>query len=176
MRWTYYAGWANAVVGVAGAAAFVALGMAPVGVVFLVALVGSGVFMIWLAAGWDKPLERAEELYEYGRPANARVLAVDQELAGADGGRTARVALHVSPVNESDYKTTRTLLLPGGRAPAVGETVTVKFDPQNRKNVVLLEESFVVESPTAAAMRRMSGLTSSIGATRPPGAGQAPRG
>ena len=170
MRWTYYAGWVNVIVGIAGAVMFVALGMAPVGGIFLAGLVGSGAFMIWLASGWDKPLERAEELHKYGRPANARVLAVDQEQATPDGGRTARVQLHVSPVNESDYKTTRTLLLPGGRAPAVGETVTVKFDPQNRKNVILLEESFVVESSTAAAMRQMGGFASSFGATRPPGA------
>jgi hypothetical protein len=45
----------------------------------------------------------------------------------------------------------------------------VKFDPQNRKNVVLLEQNVQVESPTAAAMRSMRGLTSA--ATRPPGTG-----
>lgn len=160
MRWTYYAGWVNVVTGVALGVLFVALGLAPVGGITLVALVGSGAFMIWLAAGWDKPLEDASQLHQYGRPANARVLAVDQEQTNPDGGRTARVKLHVSPVNESDYTTTRTLLLPGGGAPAVGETVTVKFDPQHRKNVVLLEESFVVESPTAAAMRQMQGMAS----------------
>ena len=158
MRWTYYAGWVNVILGVVLGIGFVPLGLAPVGGILLVTLVGSGAFMIWLASGWDKPLEDAMELHKYGRPANARVLAVDEERLNADGGRTARVQLHVSPVNESDYSTTRTLLLPGGRVPAVGETVTVKFDPQNRKNVVLLEESFVVESPTAAAMRQVSGM------------------
>ena len=167
MRWTYYAGWVNVVTGVALGIMFVALGLAPVGGITLVALVGSGAFMIWLAAGWDKPLEDASDLHKYGRPANARVLAVDQEQTNPDGGRTARVKLHVSPVNESDFKTTRTLLLPGGRLPAVGDTVTVKFDPQNRKNVVLLEESFKVESATSQAMRMMGGMSA---ATRGPGA------
>ena len=161
MRWTYYAGWVNVVLGVVlGIGGIVAGGvMTMVGVILLVSLVGSGAFMIWLAAGWDKPLEDASELHKYGRPANAQVLAVEGEQTQPDGGRTASVKLHVSPVNESDFRTTRTLLLPGGRAPAVGDTVTVKFDPQNRKNVVLLEESFAVESPTAVAMRQMRGLT-----------------
>lgn len=168
MRWTYWAGWLNVAIGVVLGIGGVVGGMPALGAILFVGLVGSGAFMIWLAAGWDKPLEDATELLEYGRPANATVLAVDQEQLTADGGRTARVQLHVTPVNESDYRTTRMLLLPGGRVPAVGETVTVKFDPQSRKNVVLLEEAFQVESSTAVAMRQMSSLTSA--ATRPPGA------
>ena len=169
MRWTYWAGWANIVLGVVLGIGGFAGGMPALGVILLVSLVGSGAFMVWLAAGWDKPLEDAGELHKYGRPANASVLAVDQEQLKPDGGRTARVKLHVAPVNESDYRTTRTLLLPGGRVPAVGETVTVKFDPQDRKNVVLLEENFQVESSTAQAMRQLSGMTSAM--QRPPGTG-----
>lgn len=161
MRWTYYAGWVNVVLGVVLGLGGIVVGdeLMAVGLIVLVSLVGSGAFMIWLAAGWDKPLEDASELHRYGRPANARVLAVEGEQVQADGGRTATLKLHVSPVNESDFRTERKLLLPGGRVPAVGETVTLKFDPQNRKNVVLLEESFAVESPTAAAMRQFGGLT-----------------
>lgn len=171
MRWTYYAGWANVVIGLILGVGFVVAGgaLAGVGAILLVSLVGSGAFMIWLAAGWDRPLEDATEILEYGRPANARVLAVDQEQAAPGGGRTARVKLQVAPVNESDFVTTRTLLLPGGRAPAVDETVTVKFDPQHRKNVVLLEQNVQVESPTAAALRQFSGFASSMGATPPLG-------
>jgi hypothetical protein len=71
-------------------------------------------------------------------------------------------------VNESDFRTTKVLALPGGNVPQAGETVTVKFDPQNRKNVVLLAENIQVESQTAAMMRSFGGFTSS--ATRPPGA------
>ena len=170
MRFTYWAGWVNIVVGIVVGGGMIVSGgvLVGVGVILLVSLVASGAFMIWLSAGWDKPLEDATELHKYGRPANANVLAVDNQQLNADGGRTARVKLHVAPVNESDYRTTRTLLLPGGRVPAVGETVTVKFDPQNRKNVVLLEEAFQVESSTAAAMRSLSGMSA---ATRPPGAG-----
>jgi hypothetical protein len=170
MRWTYWAGWVNIAVGVVVGGGMIVSGtmLVGVGVILLVALVASGAFMIWLSAGWDKPLEDATELHRYGRPANARVLAVDNAVLNADGGRTARVKLHVSPVNESDFRTTRTLLLPGGRMPAVGETVTVKFDPQSRKNVVLLEESFAVESPTAAMMRQFGGMSA---ATKGPGPG-----
>jgi hypothetical protein len=173
MRWTYYAGWVNVILGVVlGIGGIVAGGvMTMVGVILLVSLVGSGAFMIWLSAGWDKPLEDATELHRYGRPANARVLSVDQQQTNPDGGRTARLKLQVTPVNESDFITTRTLLLPGGLAPAVGETVTVKFDPQSRKNVVLLEQNVQVESPTAAVMKQMQGMPTIYGAPRPPGAG-----
>ena len=159
MRWTRYAGWLNVVVGIGLAVVFAGLGMAIVGVVTGAALVASGAFMVWLAAGWDKPLEDTSELHRYGRPANAKVLAVDEQALDAAGGRTARVKLHVAPVNESDFITTRTLALPGGRVPAVGEAVTVKFDPQNRKNVVLLEEAFVVEDHLTAANRMFGGGT-----------------
>ena len=61
----------------------------------------------------------------------------------------------MTPLNESDYKTTRTVAVPGGRVPAVGETVTIKFDPQSRKNFVLLEETYEVKSQIAASMETM---------------------
>src|SRR3954470_16893968 len=99
-------------------------------------LAGSGAFMVWLAKGWDKPLEDASELYKYGRPANAVVEKVSEEALRPDGVRTAKLTLQVAPVNESAFRTTRVLALPKARVPAVGEKLTVKFDPQSRKNVV----------------------------------------
>jgi hypothetical protein len=157
VRWTGYAGWVNVVAGIATGAAMVAVGLGIIGVLTGLAMVGSGVFMIWLAAGWDKPIEDLSTLHKYGRPANAIVLEVSEEALDGAGGRTAKLKLNVAPVNESDFIATRTLQLPGGRVPAVGETVTVKFDPQKRKNLILLEENYMVESPTAAAMRMVRG-------------------
>lgn len=104
-----------------------------------------GAFMVWLGCGWDTPLDSAADLYKYGRPANAEVLAVEGAQLDAAGTRTAKLTLRVAPVNESDHKTTRTVAIPGGRVPNVGETVTVKFDPNSRKDFVLLEESFEVK-------------------------------
>lgn len=104
-----------------------------------------GAFMVWLGRGWDSPLDSAADLYKYGRPANAEVLAVDGAKLDAAGTRTAKLSLRVAPVNESAFKTTRTVAIPGGRVPNVGETVTVKFDPNSRKELVLLEESYEVK-------------------------------
>jgi hypothetical protein len=152
MRWTRYAGWFNLVLGIGFLIGGVAAGQAWFGLIMLAALSGSGVFMIWLAHGWDEPMDSAQDLYKYGRPANAEVLEVEESTLDGKGGRTAKVTLHVHPVNESDYKTTRTLALPGGREPTVGETVTVKFDPQSRKNVVLEEENYEVKDQTTAML------------------------
>lgn len=171
MRFVVYAGWLNIVLGIVLGIGGIVGGMAGVGAILLVSLVGSGWFMIWLGSGWDKPLEDASELYKYGRPANAKVLAVEEAQLTGEGGRTARLKLHVSPVNESDYKTTRVLALPGGRVPAVGDTVTVKFDPQSRKNVVLLEESYEVEDSATAARKMFESGSLMPGATRGPDAG-----
>jgi hypothetical protein len=158
MRMTVYAGWINLIVGaVIGIGAMVA-GHAGFGAVMLLALGGSGAFMIWLGSGWDKPLDDASELYKYGRPANATVLAVSDEQLQPDGVRLAKLKLNVAPRNESSYKTTRTLALPRGRTPVPGQLVTVKFDPQSRKNVVLLEENYVVEDHLQAAQRQMNAL------------------
>lgn len=168
MRYTYWAGWVNVLLGIVLGIGFVPLGLAPVGAIVGVTMVGSGAFMIWLASGWDKPLADVSELHRYGRPANARVVSVGETQLTGDGGRTAKLKLNVTPVNESDFMSTRTLLLPGGQVPAVGDVVTVKFDPRSRKNVVLLEENFQVESSTAQAMRMFSGMSA---ATRGPGAG-----
>jgi hypothetical protein len=62
----------------------------------------------------------------------------------------------VSPVNESSFRTTRVLALPKARIPAIGERMTVKFDPQSRKSVVLLEEEFEVVDNITAAMRNFA--------------------
>jgi hypothetical protein len=156
MRMTVYSGWLMVVLGVVIGGGAVVAGQAGFGAIMLVSLAGSGAFMVWLANGWDKPLEDASELYKYGRPANAVVEKIAEETLRPDGVRTAKVTLHVSPVNESSYRTTRVLALPKARVPAVGETMTVKFDPQSRKNVVLLEEEFEVVDHITASMRNFA--------------------
>ena len=153
MRWTRYAGWINIVAGIAVGAVMVAVGLGIIGILTGAAMVASGAFMVWLAAGWDAPLADTAELEKYGRPANAVVLAVDEVSLDGAGARTAKVRFQVAPVNESDFITTRTIELPGGRVPSVGETVTVKFDPQSRKNVILLAEAYEVVDHTTAAHR-----------------------
>ena len=156
MRMTVYSGWLMVALGVVIGGGAAATGYAGFGAIMLVSLAGSGAFMVWLANGWDKPLEDASELYKYGRPANAIVEKITEETLRPDGVRTAKVTLQVSPVNESSYRTTRVLALPKARVPAIGERVTVKFDPQSRKNVVLLEEEFEVVDNITAAMRNFA--------------------
>ena len=145
MRVTVYAGWMMIVVGLVVGIGGIVAGQPLFGGIMLVSLVGSGAFMVWLASGWDKPLDDAQELYKYGRPANATVLAVEDQQVRSDGVTTAKVSLQVAPRNESEFKTTRVLALPGGRVPSVGERVTVKFDPNSRKNVVLEEQAYEVK-------------------------------
>ena len=160
MRMTVYAGWLNiAIGGIIGVGA-AALGHPVFGAIMLLSLGGSGAFMVWLAQGWDKPLDSSDELYKYGRPANATVMKVEDEQLRPEGVRTAKLTLHVTPVNEPDYKTTRVLALPKGRVPAVGEQLTLKFDPQSRKNVVLLDETFVVTDHVTAARAQMGAMLS----------------
>jgi hypothetical protein len=120
-----------------------------------IALVGAGAFMVWLGKGWDKPLDDADDLYKYGRPANATVREVED--AGMNGNvRTAKLSLHVTPRNENDYKTTRTVAIPG-ELPKVGDTVTIKFDPNSRKNFVLLDESYEVKDNITATSEAFFG-------------------
>jgi hypothetical protein len=152
MRSLVYTGWLLVIVGLAMAIGGVAAAGSAGGAGMLAGLgigglacAASGAWMIWTGRGWDTPLDSAAELYKYGRPANAEVLAATDTKLDAQGTRTAKLALRVSPVNESDFKTTRTVAIPGGRVPNVGETVTVKFDPNSRKDFVLLEESFEVK-------------------------------
>ena len=136
-------GWLMIALGVLLGVGGIAAGQAVTGGILVVSLVGSGWFMIWLGKGWDKPLDDATELYKYGRPANAEVLSVEGSSLTADGTQTAELTVKVSPVNESSFKSTRLVALPG-QVPAVGSTVTVKFDPNSRKNFVLLEQSHEV--------------------------------
>jgi hypothetical protein len=153
---TVYSGWLMVVLGVVIGGGAAVAGHAAFGALMLVALAGSGAFMVWLSNGWDKPLEDSSELYRYGRPANAIVEKVEGETLRPDGVRLAKLTLRVAPVNESKFRTTRTLALPKARIPAVGEQVTVKFDPQSRKNVVLLEDNAEVVDHITAAMRNFA--------------------
>jgi hypothetical protein len=153
---TVYSGWLMVVLGVVIGGGAAVVGQVGFGALMLVSLAGSGAFMVWLASGWDKPLEDSSDLYRYGRPANAVIERVEGETVRPDGVRLAKLTLRVMPVNESKFRTTRTLALPKARVPAVGERVTVKFDPQSRKNVVLLEEEFEVVDHITASMRNFA--------------------
>jgi hypothetical protein len=86
---TVYSGWLMVVLGVVIGGGAAVAGQAAFGALMLVALAGSGAFMVWLASGWDKPLEDSSELYRYGRPANAVVEKVEGETLRPDGVRLA---------------------------------------------------------------------------------------
>jgi len=146
MRSLIWAGWLMVALGAAVLAGSIAAGSPTFGVLMLAALAGPGLVMAWLAQGWDKPLEGETELHRYGRPANATVRKVEDSRLDANGTRTAKLSLHVTPRNESSYSTRRRVPLPAGRIPTVGERVTIKFDPQRRRDFVLLEENYDVES------------------------------
>ena len=149
-------GWLMIALGVILGVGGIAADQAVTGAILLVSLAGSGWFMIWLGKGWDKPLDDAAELYKYGRPANGQVLAVEDTVLSPDGTRTAKLRVQISPVNESTYTSTRTIALPGGRVPATGQQVTVKFDPNSKKNFVLLEENVQVKDHITASMEQFS--------------------
>ena len=144
MRITVYVGWLLAALGVAFLVGARTQDELFFGLIMLASLTVPGLFMVWLGHGWDRPLESSEELYRYGRPANATVRKVEDVTLAADGTRTARLSVRVTPRNEGAYRTTQRVALPGGRVPGVGETVTVKFDPNSRRQFVLLEESHEV--------------------------------
>jgi hypothetical protein len=160
MRIIVYAGWLMSALGVAFLAGAGTQGQLLFGLLMLGCLTGPGLFMVWLGHGWDKPLESSGELYRYGRPANATVRKVEDVTLAADGTRTAKLSLRVTPRNEGNYRTTQRVALPGGRVPSVGDTVTIKFDPNSRRQFVLLEESYEVTDHVQQAlgmMNRMAG-------------------
>lgn len=146
MRSLIWVGWFMVALGAAMLAGSIAAGSPPFGVLMLAGLAGPGLFMVWLARGWDRPLEDAGDLHRFGRPANATVRKAEDSRLHADGTRTAKLSLHVTPRNESSYDTRRRVALPGGRMPSPGERVTIKFDPHRRREFVLLEENYDLES------------------------------
>jgi hypothetical protein len=161
MRITVYMGWLLAALGVASLVGAGTQDQVFFGLIMLASLTGPGLFMVWMGHGWDKPLETSDELYRYGRPANATVRKVEDVTLAADGTRTAKLSVRVTPRNESPYRTTQRVALPSGRVPGVGETVTVKFDPNSRRQFVLLEESYEVTDHVQQALgmiNRMAGV------------------
>lgn len=161
MRVLVYVGWlmigVGAAIGVGSAAADVAGGVA-FGALMFAVLGGTGLFLIWMGRGWDEPLESADDLYRYGRPANATVRKVEDAQLDARGARTAKLTVHVTPRNERAYKATQRVALPGGRIPQVGETVTVKFDPNSRRQFVLLADTYEVRDPVQQAGDTLAGF------------------
>jgi uncharacterized protein (DUF58 family) len=133
MRGLIWAGWLMVALGAAMLAGSIAAGFALFGVLMPVTLAGSGVFMIPLAT----------------------VRGVEGARLEAGGTRTAKLSLHVTLRNESSYKTRRRVVLPGGRVPAEGETVTVKFDPHKRREFVLVEESHEVTDRVQRTLARL---------------------
>ena len=144
MRAVIAVGWLMVALGVAMLAAAVAAGFALFGVLLVATVSGSGLFTIGLARGCDQPLERPVDLHRYGRPANATVRKVADARLNSAGMRTAELSLQVTPSHERSYTTRRRVVLPEGRIPSEGETVTIKFDPHARREFVLLEGSYDV--------------------------------
>ena len=165
MRTLIWAGRLMIALGAAMLVGSIAAGALAFGLLMLASLAAPGVLMVWLATGWDKPLARIE-LQRFGRPAIATVRKVEDAKLDGNGTRTAKLSLHVTPRNESAYKTRRRVVLPGGRIPREGETVTIKFDPNKRGEFVLLDENYEVASfpissstlrPPISTVRRAAG-------------------
>ena len=77
-----------------------------------------------------------EELVEFGRPALATVVEVDDRGVTATGEQIGRVRLRVMPANERPFTARRDVTLPD--LPAVGEQVKVSFDPHRRRRLIVL--------------------------------------
>jgi hypothetical protein len=168
MKVTFYSGWLMIGVGVALLAGGIAAGSPLFGVLMLAALGGSGLLMVWLGKGWDKPLDSAADLYKYGRPANAVVKKVEDATLDASGIRTAKLTVRVSPVNESSYNATQRVALPGGRVPDVGDPLTVKFDPHSRRSFVVLDESYQVKDSITQSREQLAAASQMLGDVQPP--------
>ncbi|HEY1358549.1 MAG TPA: hypothetical protein VGF21_09605 [Thermoleophilaceae bacterium] len=115
------------------------------GVIGGASCIGGGWLCLWLGAGWDEPAKTADDIYKYGRPANAQVVEAGPVQQGVDGTATVKLKLHIAPLNESAIKTTQTVAIQQGRTLTPGEVVTVKFDPNDRKSFVLLGETYPVK-------------------------------
>jgi sporulation protein YlmC with PRC-barrel domain len=137
MRFSFHLGWVMAVAGVSLLAGAASRGELGFGLLMLMSLTGTGLLLVWLCRDWGRPLEGAEELIRHGRPANATVKRVDDVSLERDGSRTARLTVHVTPPNETSYRTTQRVTLPHGRVPAVGEAVAIRFDPNRRRQFAL---------------------------------------
>jgi hypothetical protein len=147
-------GWALIVLGVlmviggiAGGAAVseARAGLLLGGIIGGASCIGGGWLMIWLGAGWDEPAKTADDVYKFGRPANAQVVSAGEAQTGPDGVATVKLQLVISPLNESDIKATQTVAIKPGRYLTPGEVVTVKFDPNDRKSFVLLDDNYPVK-------------------------------
>jgi hypothetical protein len=158
MSWVRATGWLLVVLGLASLAGSVAAGEPALGALLFATTSPTGFFLAWLAAGWDKPMQDDAQIHRFGRPADAVVLSASAPRMEPDGTWTAEVAFAVSPRNERRFTARRRVALPGGRAPAAGEAVTVKFDPNRRRDVVLLAERAEVVDHVEQARRVLTGL------------------
>ena len=109
----------------------------PVGAIFL----PCAALFFWVGS-WgvmgNGPLADPAELNRFGRPASASVLEVESPQLSAGGGGGARVRLEVSPRNESSFKAWATLDA-DRPTPFPGETLSVKFDPNKRKSLIVVD-------------------------------------
>ena len=83
-----------------------------------------------------------DQLERFGRPAPATVLEVEAPELSAGGEGGARLTLEVTPRNESSFRTRVTQ--PASRPtppppPLPGEVVSVKFDPNKRKRLIVVD-------------------------------------
>jgi Short C-terminal domain len=122
-------------------------GLIIVGVVFLPCAALFFWIGNWGIMGKGK-LDSRPELEEFGRPAYAEVLQVEPGVG--DAGSRARLKVNVTPANEGEYKTQ--VDVPSSMSvPTVGQTVSVKFDPNKRKRAILVGEAQTASVSPAAS-------------------------
>lgn len=120
-------------------------GLIIVGVVFLPCAALFFWIGNWGIMGKNK-LKDGSQLGEFGRPAYAEVL--EAEPGVGEGGTRGRLKLNVTPANEGEYKTH--VDVPSSMPmPTVGQTVSVKFDPHDRKHAILVGDAKAAAAQTA---------------------------
>ncbi len=108
-----------------------------------------------------------------GTQATATVLSVKNSGVSFNYGRrvVVKIQLRVEPDGEAPFEASLEKITSWLSGPSEGDTIQVKYDPRNKKHVVILSQSDLGYSTGPGAFR--SGLSHTVGYSRGSAAGQA---
>jgi len=109
----------------------------------LMALIGAP--PVWFSFSNGRPSGAQKRLMQSGQEATAQILQVEDtglSLGNPDLGYVVRLTLWVSPADGKPFQAQIETSISRVAVPQTGQNVRVKFDPQHREKVAIIDAQF----------------------------------
>lgn len=101
-------------------------------------IVGVGLFLLVLYTGWGMTSGKTKWLLHNGRDAEATIVSMKDTGLTVNNSPYVSFRLHVTPTDAAPFEAGLRAFVSRIAIPDVGDTVHVKYDPDNPKRIIMV--------------------------------------